>query len=207
AAGPATVPVDIDPGFPVVIDWRITATNDLGQVAVSRLYIGPVYANGGAPAAPDGGPTCADGPSDAVIPFYRSVIPSTIGVGTVALAFSQGAPGIADTARFPMTVEFNEVGGHRCTSATSSDPVTTPAQAVFTNIADGEVGGGYGYLVVPAYFDAAGMPLGATSAVLVVTPSINGRATDNVFTVYGVVPVEYVDPVSGRTFGAVPLAP
>jgi len=54
-----TVPTDINPGFPVVVDWRINAQNEHGQLAESRVFIGPAYRNDTAPAVSGGGETCA----------------------------------------------------------------------------------------------------------------------------------------------------
>ncbi len=202
-----TVPTDVDPGFPVVIDWRINAENEHGQLAESRIFIGPAYRNDTAPAVWGGGETCALGPDDGVIPFYARTTPYNGGTSEVQLSFSQSLPGFADTIAHPMAVEFNDYNGKRCVDATSADIDNTAARYVWQTLADGESGGGDGYFIIPNYFDSFGNVTASDSAVLVITPIINQTFTSSQFQVYGTSTADYIDPASGELYSGVWIAP
>lgn len=207
AATNPTVPFPVALPFPVVVDYQATASNDLGQTNQTRLAIGPAYRAADAPmVTTDRALVCAAGPNDAVFPFY--VETHTYGGGTATsrfdLSFSQTTSGTADATAHPMTIQFDYADGASCIAATSPDTTTTDARVVWDTMTDTDPEWSAGYFIVADYWDGAGAAVGATSAVLAISPTINARTTTGQFEVYGpATVVSYEEPSSGSVYAAI----
>ncbi|MEJ7719988.1 MAG: hypothetical protein WKF58_05865 [Ilumatobacteraceae bacterium] len=143
----------------------------------------------------------------AVIPFYVTSTPTTAnGPHKVSLRWSQSLSGRADTGRFPMTIEFHDFNGTRCTSATNSDLLQTGAVYEWARLVRDEEGAGNGYIIVENYWDANGKPVGRSSALLSVIPVVNDEFTTNTFVITGSDIIRYEDPQTGDTYGVMRIA-
>lgn len=193
--------------FPVVVDYQSSATNSHGQTNQTRMAIGPAYRPTEAPAVfVDGRLSCPTGQNDAVFPFYIETTSYNGGASTVRfdLSFSQSVSGVADAVNHPMTIQFNYLDGPACVDATQPDPATTDARVVWDTMVDAQADHTVGYFIVADYWDTASTPVGAPSAMLAISPTINRDDTSGRFDVYGAAHViDYVDPASGDTYGAV----